>query len=269
MTHSVPISDTHARGIVPILERDTKTSGIYFGDMLKDWLNDGLAIAGMSQAELARRLTEKLGRSYPRTTVNKMTQGLREIAGEELIAIAHILGLPMPGAEGSSAEPPELIPASERLVPIYDAGVVEAGAFRAAPDFEDIEAEPLLEAPDPKYPHARQVSWRVAGDSMNRLEPRPILAGDRIVCIDFEDLDNQVPLRDGMIVVVERTRDGGLLREWSVKQLEFYEDRVEFHPRSSNPKHRPIVVPRDNQADDGKEVRILALVRRIVNEINF
>jgi len=104
---------------------------------------------------------------------------------------------------------------------------------------------------------------------MNKLEPRPILAGDRIVCVDFDDLDNRVPLRDGMVVVVERTRDAGFLREWSVKQLEFYEDRVEFHPRSTNPRHKPIVIPRDYQADDGQEVRILALVRRIVNELNF
>jgi hypothetical protein len=100
---------------------------------------------------------------------------------------------------------------------------------------------------------------------MNRASP-PLLPGGYVVCVDFEDLENRVPLRDGMKVVIERTKFGGHMREWSVKEVEIYGDRNEFHPRSDNPAHKPIVVPKDFQSDDGVEVRILALVRSIVYE---
>lgn len=261
---------TNASPDVPMPARDAATPGIYPRDMVKisinDWLADGLEKSGMSQAELARQLGEALSRSIPRSAVNKMVLNNREIAADEMLAIASILGIPAPG--GSSVpDRPELARVHAGMIEIPNAGHVEAGAFRAAPDFSDVEEEPTLGLPDPKFPWARLVSFSVGGDSMNRLAPRPIFAGDKIICVDFEDLDGRVPLRDGMIVVVERTRDGGHLREWSVKQLELYTDRMEFHPRSTNPKHKPIVIPLDEDADDGKTVRILALVRQITNEI--
>ncbi|MCY1557506.1 hypothetical protein D9M68_943600 [compost metagenome] len=70
-----------------------------------------------------------------------------------------------------------------------------------------------------------------------------------------------------MVVVVERTRDGGHTREWSVKQVEFYQDRIEFHPRSTDPKWKPIVVKHEDDQDDGVSVTILALVTQILNTL--
>lgn len=271
MTPIVSIIGTNTSPDVPMPDRDIQTPGIYRPDMLKDllkeWLAASLEANGMSQAELARQLTERLARSIPRSAVNKMVLGVREISGNEMLAISDILGVAAPKPDGAIAEPPELTASKEGLVAIANAGLVEAGAFRAAPDFSDIEAEPVFDLPDPKFPWARQVSFTVAGDSMNRLEPRPILPGDKLICVDFEDLAGRVPLRDRMTVVVERTRDGGHLREWSVKQLELYTDRMEFHPRSTNPRHKPIIVPLNEDADDGETARILALVRRVSNEI--
>ncbi len=269
MSASVTIIGTNASGLVPIQERDAGTPGIYRSHMLKDWLNQGLARREMSQAELARQLTGRLGRSYPRTAVNKMVLGNREIKGEEMLAIAEILNIEAPRAEGMVVDLPELTRNTDPLVQIFNAGIVEAGAFRAAPEFSDLEAEPVLEMRDPQFPFARLVAFDVAGDSMNRLQPRPILPGDRIIGVDFDDLGGRIPLRDGMVVVVEQSLEGGHLREWSVKQIELYEDRMEFHPRSTNPRHEPIVVPRNSDADDGKMVRILALVRRITNDVPF
>ena len=270
MMSNVPIIDTIASPHVPIPDRDTATPGIYRPAMTKvdlsDWLAHALAHRKMSQAELGRQLTEALSRSIPRSAVNKMALGEREISAQELLAIAKILGVPPPTVDAITDEP-EITRTKVGLTAIANAGIVEAGAFRAAPDFTDIEEEPTFDLPDPKFPWARQVSFTVAGDSMNKLQPRPILPGDKVICVDFEDLNGRVPLRDGMVVVVERTRDGGHLREWSIKQLELYGDRMEFHPRSSNPKHKPIIVPVDYQADDGETFRILALVRRISNEI--
>lgn len=227
----------------------------------------------MSQAELSRQLTAALGRSIDRAAVNKMLTGDRKIAADEMIAATRILkGETSPA--GRSPErimdtvPLELTPSSHQLVAVRVAGKVEAGTFRAQEDLDDwATATTVLDVRDAKYPHARQLCFDVEGDSMNALRPRPILSGDRIFCVAYEDISDRTPLRDGMVVVVERSRYAGQEREWSVKQLEIYADRIEFHPRSSNARHRPIIVPRDNDADDGVKVEIIALVRRILNEL--
>jgi phage repressor protein C with HTH and peptisase S24 domain len=147
------------------------------------------------------------------------------------------------------------------------AGTLEAGAFREVDEFDQSEPVEIVLPRDEKFPNARQLVFDVAGDSMNDLRPRPIFSGDRLVCLAYEDVGHEVELRSGMVVVVQRERDGGHFREWSVKQLELFPDRAEFHPRSTNPKHKPIIVKPDPDADDGVTVQVIALVRRVMNEM--
>lgn len=166
---------------------------------------------------------------------------------------------------GGDEVPRQLVPVSGSIGEYVVAGAVEAGSFHEVTEFFDDEM-PAIHAPiDPKYPEARRMAFRVRGDSMNKATP-PILPGGYILCVDYEDLNNTVPLRDGMKVVIERTKFGGQMREWSVKEVEVYEDRNEFHPRSDNPKHKPIIVKKDFEPDDGEEVRVLALVRSVYYE---
>ena len=162
----------------------------------------------------------------------------------------------------------DILPVYDRLIPAVYGGKVEAGAFRPVDDYGQELHEPVLVSPDRNFTHATMVVFDVVGDSMNNLLPRPILPGDRIVCVDLRSIGG-VPIRSGMVVVVQRSVNGGHLLERSVKQVEFYEDRTEFRPRSKNPKHQPIVVPRDRTADDGQEVQVIALVRAIQNELPF
>lgn len=147
------------------------------------------------------------------------------------------------------------------------AGVVEAGAFREVDEFDQSEPAEIMLPRDEKFPNARQLVFDCAGDSMNDLRPRPIFPGDRLVCLAYEDVGHEVELRSGMVVVVQRERDGGHFREWSVKQLELFPDRAEFHPRSTNAKHKPIIIQSDHEADDGVSVQVIALVRRVMNEM--
>ncbi|GEP06451.1 hypothetical protein MOX02_44890 [Methylobacterium oxalidis] len=140
-------------------------------------------------------------------------------------------------------------------------GEVKAGAFLRAEAFDDDLGEAISAPRDPEYPFARQVAYRVRGDSMNEAKPRPIRDGDFIICAAWEDLGAEP--RDGQLVVVQQTINSGQLRERSVKAIRLHPDRVEFVPMSSNPEHQPIVVPRNLDPDDGREVTILALVRYV------
>lgn len=186
---------------------------------------------------------------------------------ERLVQLSDILGVEVgeAGIQSSPQSELHLVPPGP-LTPAVVAGRVAAGIFREVDDLDQSEAERVWETPDEKFPHARRMAFDVEGDSMNQLKPRPIMEGDRLICVAFEDVADRVRIRDGLVVVVERTRDGGHTREWSVKQVELYEDRIEFHPRSTNPAHKPIVVKRDAQADDGVQVEIIALVRAVRNE---
>lgn len=154
-----------------------------------------------------------------------------------------------------------------RLVRATYAGIVEAGSFREVADYDDLVHEAIYEPCDQDYPGCQLLVFDVRGDSMNALVPRPILDGDRVIALDFEGLKGRVPLRTGMIVVVQQTKDGGHLIERSVKQLEVYEDRYEFHPRSAKKKYKPIIVPHNMDPNDGQEVRILGWARRFSNSL--
>ncbi len=220
---------------------------------------------GWSGAELARRA------GIPYANINKYLNGkIEQPRGEEMQKLALAIGKSALWLrDGLELSDVEAAPIEGRLLPVAVVGKVEAGTFREVDDMDQSERELLSLPADDRFPSARLMAFDVSGDSMNELRPRPILPGDRVICVSYEDVAYDAPLRDGMVVVVERTRDGGQTREWSVKQIELYQDRTEFHPRSTNPKHKPIIVPRDPSADQGTVVEIIGLVRRVVNDLPF
>lgn len=117
---------------------------MYLCFMLSEWLRVALEEKSLSQSELARLLTERLGRSIDRAAVNKMVAGKRAIAGDELIAIEAIVGTSTP---------------KEIQVPLK--GRVGAGAVIEAIDNGDCE---YVEAPPSARPNT--VAVEVIGDSM-------------------------------------------------------------------------------------------------------
>ena len=221
-------------------------------DPILAWAIENLKKPGRSQSELARRLGV-----HP-SAINKLVAGKRGLKTHEIPIAAEYFGEAPPDTE--------LRLSTAQSAPVIVAGKVAAGVFLEADDMDQTAPERVWEPVDVRFPNARRMAFDVDGDSMNDLKPRPIMDGDRVICVSFEDVAHEVKVRDGLIVVVERTRDGGHTREWSVKQIELYEDRTEFHPRSTNTKHKPIVVVRDAQADDGVRVEIIGLVRAVRNE---
>lgn len=221
---------------------------------------------------LQRAIEQENGRQGMSTaTLNALAPVLRTTA-IWLLAEAGPEELGAPSSQTEKVEPiitGDAVQVRTRFVRAAYGGKVEAGTFRTVDEFDD-EAHiraPIWEFVDEEFPDATLVTFDVVGDSMNALTPNPLLEGFRVACLDFESLKNRAPIRDRMVVVVEQTINGGHLRERSVKQLEVYRDRTEYCPRSTNPKHKPIVVMNDHEADDGREVKILAIVRRITSDV--
>lgn len=237
---------------------------------LRDWLGDQLTKMGHGSK---KKLAEALGISseaVSRILNSKPGKEARDVKAHELLKMSEFFGIPAPGLETTQLQAPEfeneLKLSNDKMVETYVAGTVEAGSFREVDELDQSEPEIIAVPADRQFPRARLLVFNVAGDSMNDLKPRPILDGDRAICLAYEDVAHSVPLRDGMVVVVQRTRDGGHTREWSVKQIEIYDDRIEFHPRSKNARYKPIIVKKDAHADDGVEVEIIGLMRRIMND---
>lgn len=150
-----------------------------------------------------------------------------------------------------SKSTPREQPRGVRLTPVV--GVVEAGAWRVTDLFEAEEFNEEIPIPDLNQFGAKQAAFKVAGDSMDLAD---LPAGSYAVTVDW--VDGGFEMEDGMVVVVERV--DGHRREWTVKELRLFADRFELWPRSSNSRHRPIIVRRDSVDEDGLEVRILGLV---------
>ncbi len=230
-------------------------------DELIAWIKRGL----QNPAKTKGGIAAALGRSA--STVTDILKGERAIKLDEIGRIAAYLDLPPPALPGVSLSVlPEVLSAKEgNLFPVTVAGPVQAGAFLPIDEYDQSAPETFFEPADPDFPRARRTAFDVIGDSMNQLAPIPILPGSRLIAVNYEDIG--IPLRDRMVVVIQQEREAGFLREWSVKQVELQDDVIIFHPRSSNPRYKPIVVPRDLQADDGKTVTVLALVREIKNKV--
>lgn len=75
--------------------------------MMHKWLAAALEASGISQAELARRMTDDLRRAYDRVMVNRMLrENGRKISGDEMLAISMITGHPIPEDATPKSRPP-------------------------------------------------------------------------------------------------------------------------------------------------------------------
>jgi SOS-response transcriptional repressor LexA len=108
---------------------------------------------------------------------------------------------------------------------------------------------------DPRYPHAKQWLREVAGDSMNA---KGIVSGDLVHLVDWAECG--LELTTGQIIEVTRYRDGGELREVTLKEVEVKAPgNFLLWPRSTNPKWKePIVL--NGADDDGPQVKVTGLL---------
>lgn len=166
--------------------------------------------------------------------------------------IAAAAGLDMP--EGLATAP--ALAASIEDLPMI--GPIQAGKW--AEIDETIQDEPVFFSviADRRYPHARQWLREVRGDSMNA---RGIMPGHLAHIVDVTDAG--INLNTGMIVEVTRLRDGGALREITLKEVEIGPDGIKLWPRSTNPRWSDPVVLDDGTGGD-IEVQVTGLLLQAV-----
>lgn len=167
--------------------------------MLSEWLQKALEASDVSQSDLARQLTESLGRSIDRAAVNKMVKGSRSIAGDELLEIERITGFEAP---------------KEIVVPLR--GRVGAGAAVYALEDDD----PERTAPAPAQSRPGTIALEVSGDSMfPAYEPQTLIYYSQM--LPPHELINRravVHLADGRIMV-KVLRAGSTEHHWTLQSI--------------------------------------------------
>ena len=226
----------------------------------------------MAMPELKRRRKEKkltlealaqvVGVSL--SQVQRFETGEREPKRSELEALAQALDCTIPELLGEEPLGTTQPPQRGNLLPVPLIGRTASGIFREVIEFDDGEPEYVFEPEDEDFPKAKRFALTVEGDSMNAAEP-PMPDGSRVICLDFEQTG--LPFIEGMIVVVQQIREGGHLREWSVKQIELHDDEVWFCPRSTNGKHRPIKVVNDPDDERWNKLEVIGLVRDVSTKV--
>lgn len=129
------------------------------------------------------------------------------------------------------------------------AGIIQAGTWLdlSLVD-EDFEQEVIPVAADPRFPHARQYSLKVLGDSMDLEYPD----GSYVSCVEY--FSSGLGMKLGLTVHVER--HNGPLVEATLKVIEMVDGKMMLSPRSSNPKHKPLAL----EGDGGTEIKICGVV---------
>lgn len=143
-------------------------------------------------------------------------------------------------------------------------GIVEAGTFRRTDNINQDDEFRLIEMPlDPRYEASRQFAFEVVGDSMTKAH---IEEGMWVLAVDshhWQRLHGE--LRDGLLVIVAKLRNGDPERELTVKRLRVFRDRIELCPESANPKHQALIYP---HGDEDPSHGIIAVVLQAIWKFN-
>jgi transcriptional regulator with XRE-family HTH domain len=143
-------------------------------------------------------------------------------------------------------------------------GEVAAGAWLEYDNIRDY-TEPLFHvsvSPHSVYPVRSQYGLLVKGTSINRIARE----GDILHCVDIATTG--IEIQDGDLVIVERRKAQGLLREVTAKKVVRRQGRFELWPDSDDPRwQEPFVFDQANPSDDETEVIILARVDNVIRSL--
>lgn len=223
------------------------------------------------QEEIAARLRKaRIAKGYPSATaaaeafgwnLSTYTQhenGKRGFKFQTAMRYAQAFGCGavwlMTGREAGAGERLSLGPLHpvdfNESVPVV--GVAQAGTWI---DAHDVMQEPLghiSTVRDERFPGLEHISYRVQGDSFDQF----VRDGGHVICVRWAETG--LELKAGMTVVAEQSRDGGLIQR-TIKTVEGGPGNWRLAPRSSNPRHKPLVFK------EGDHVEVVALVVQFIS----
>lgn len=207
--------------------------------------------AGLGQSAI-RNIREGKSRSPRLDTITKLAPVLQvspewlAFGGDDAIEAAK---------EASAALPPASLPV---------VGEVAAGRWLEADDHVDVPLyDPVPVQPDTRWPVEAQYGLVVRGTSLNRVA----IDGDILACVDA--ITARYRPREDDLIIVEMTRNAGLLRQMTAKRYMRQGTHVELWPDSDDERWQtPIIIPLPEDGltssledDDGQiQVRIKAMV---------
>lgn len=128
-------------------------------------------------------------------------------------------------------------------------GRVAANTWYTADDLIDETSDDIERVPSVSgYPLEWQFGLIVDGNCLNKIAAD----GDRLVCLDL--IKSHVEISEGDLVVVERLRFGGQMRQRTAKRVKRTTVGFELWPESTDPNHQDPI--RLDGAPDGDEIRI-------------
>jgi len=198
--------------------------------VLARWLKSALKYAEMSQVDMSKALTKRLGRSFDKSAVNKMTKGGREIKADEAFAISEITGHPLPESATDVTTVPLL-------------SWVSAGRLAEPTSQIPVEDVPLLAFAD--LGRGDFFALKIEGDSMDRISPE----GSTIIV----NRADRTPVAGKPFVFAVRGETTYKL--WQPNEPAY------LAPHSTNPGHKPIFVKRK------RDLEVIGRVKRTILDL--
>lgn len=219
---------------------------------------------GWKKSELSRRS------GVPYDSVNKYLRGdIEQPRGDTLDRLARAIGkssLWLRDGIDAPADPYRATDAEgfdhTKTMRIPVRGEVAAGQWlETVPFLDDLEIDDWLDGlAVPEGMKQFTYALKVKGPSINRLAPD----GTYLVCLD---ITSGVEIHHRDVVIVEKIRDQGALREVTAKRLLQRGDELVLMPESDDPAWQKEIVLKDDPYQMDAEIRIVAKVKHVVRPL--
>lgn len=191
---------------------------------------------------------KSLGIPYPTYAAHE--NGSRQYEADEAVVYARKFKVPIEWlltGKGGAVTPLSKSPLAS--VPVI--GIVRAGAWQDINAGDHSLYEVVPAAPD--APTEWQYAYTVEGTSLDKIAQ----PGDILVCLDC--IKSRVDIKEGDLVVVERSRFGGQMVERTAKRIRRSIAGIELWPESNDPLFQEPIRLDDTQDGDTIEVRAKVL----------
>lgn len=200
------------------------------------------------------KLAESIGISIAQ--LSRFESETREPRLKEIGSIAEVLNVDVSEIYPEFVTPKETASGPHDIKNVPVVGFTQAGVWTEFESFEDdgFHGEQIPHVPG-KWSKLQQYAFKVRGNSM---DVERIFDGDFVVVVNYFDARSDIV--DGDRVVIERVRNSATER--TIKQIVVRGKEVHFCPRSTDPRHKPIIVKitQDMREADDTEVRLVGLV---------